>query len=646
MFQNKILRCLSLLLVTSLLFGAIPTMAEETSATVYNQIDISSAATGKFWVDPNVRNELLGSHYSGKGWTENGYKGDFVAANGGVAYSVKAARYPMRIDANTSDSIPDMATISGNNILSNKSGVSYLLPRKTATAAEKEVISLGTNTTLSQTLAVQTKADKIHFLVAAAFGRDMKFSVTPIYKDGENYVQEKEIFTVVGGNTAEDEDEICLIEARETVNHTTNDFAGNANDGIFGGKLVIHEFCLDIDYPDAELSAILFNADETTVIVNNTHRIGSLAVVSVTTLKDWTEKIEAAEALISAAVESPDDVDKVISAVNAVSEIKDAGLDADNLISNISLFNNLFGEGASFADTIIESVYANADITWDNTEDYLEKTLNIINAINEMGISYNELSSDSRLVIEGAYANMTDLLIESDAEEEAILTRFELLKNTGIDALESIFRQKVIWTENVTVAATPELISFEFDFSQSVDTAMLTSDYISVTANNKELPTKLVSFDAKSVDGATCGVTVNIINTFDYDNPYKVEISKSLIGENGGQWTYASSVEKDISPCIEVNKNGVSISGESISGKLGIINNQHTAQNFVLMLGAYSEDGLLLGYKLISGSVAAETTSQSDMVEFDIPSGTTEILCYPMESYSSMNILCKPIKLK
>ena len=265
----------AVMLVMSL--ASIGVSAAETDK-FYTTVDISSAATGKFWVDPTISDELSTNHYSGNGWNDqNGYKKDFVAAGGGLAYSVKAAKYPLTIDKTSSDPVPDTAWIMTDNTLRSLSGVPYVMPRKTATAAEKEVISLGENTIASQSVNVERKTKKVHILVASSLGRDMEFSVTPVYRDNTTYTQAAQNYTIIGEGTENDPDEICKIESRETV--SGNDFYNAATGGAWGGRLVLSEYTVNIDYPEAELHYLKINATKT--YVNS--RVGSFAVVAITT---------------------------------------------------------------------------------------------------------------------------------------------------------------------------------------------------------------------------------------------------------------------------------------------------------------------------------------------------------------------------
>lgn len=280
--MKKAKRICSVMIIAVMLILSFATItAGAADKKYYTTMDISSAATGKFWVDPTVSAELSTTHYSGSGWNgTSGYKKDFVAASGGLAYSVKAAKYPMTIDTKSKDTVPDTAWVMKDNSLRTPSGVPYVMPKKTSTAAEKEVISLGDNTTYSQTVNIKSNVKKVHFLVASAFGRDMTFSVQPIYTD-TSYTQDKTTFTIVGGNTADDPAEVCRLEARETL--SSNDFATNASDGVFGGTLALHEYSIDIAYPDVQVSHLKFTASSTTVLVGSSYRIGSFAVVAITT---------------------------------------------------------------------------------------------------------------------------------------------------------------------------------------------------------------------------------------------------------------------------------------------------------------------------------------------------------------------------
>lgn len=653
---NKMPACVSIIIAIAMLCTGTFVSAQGEEVVVYKQIDISDYATGKFWADPTNTNELSMTNYAGNDWsgdgknlTNGGYV-DFISTMGGIT-NPKAAIWPPRLGKyNATNNTINKATISTEdsqtyNILTER-GVSYKMPAKTSTADAKEAIVLSSaNINTNKTVAIGDKANKVYFIIASAFSRTMTYTVDVVYKNS-GYTQEPKEFTICDyteANAVADETSVFLLDDYERLSSSNK--LNSAGD--WGGEMILYEHSVDIQHPDAEVKEIKFTATNTVGIMSNgSQRTANFAVVAITTEADWTAKIAAAEELISEAVNDNTDADKVLAAISAVDEIKKAGLDTDAYISNISEFNELFGQGAGFADVLIQGVYNGKTVSWANTEELLNQTVSIIEAIGGMGIDYTELSEETGAIAENAFSEMIDIMLAETVGRDEILERFDVLKNTGVSAFESIFADRLIWTESYSLDVDSELITFELDFSRSVPAEKLTGEYIKVTRGDAAVPDALVTYVPKYDGEDITGVTVKVINSFEYAEPYTLSIDNTFTGVSGGVWAYEDIYTEEISAPYAVNTEGLSVTETSVTGTMSLTNSTGANQSYVVMTAAYTKEGMLIDYDMAEGTVAAGATADTPEISLDIPESTYEIISYILDGYDNINLLCTPCKLK
>ena len=300
--------------------------------------------------------------------------------------------------------------------------------------------------------------------------------------------------------------------------------------------------------------------------------------------------------------------------------------------------------GAAFGDVLLNGVFGSTIVDWDNTELLLSQSESIVAAIEATGNSYENLAEETRATLEAAYADMVDILLERDAEIEVLKERFELLKNTEIDALSSIFKEKVIWTETFAKKAEPELVIFELDFSQPVSEDNLNAEYITVKVGEDEVNPALVEYKAKMTDEDVTGVEIKIINSLDYSKAYTIEVDETMIGANGGEWVYPCFYTETVTAPFAVNSSQVTVAENLVSGMLQFTNNSGSSKSYVILITAYSENNKMLASKPISG-LMPEGASVAN-ISFDVPENTEEIFCYVLDGYENLNLLCEFCKLK
>lgn len=261
----------AVMLVMSL--ASIGASAAETDK-FYTTVDISSAATGKFWVDPTSEYDITRANYDTKAVAQGGYR-DFISSVGGFSVP-KAAVYPMQFKK-VSNYDPAKAWIMSDASLRSPSGVPYILPVKTATAAQKEAIVLSEATwSANQSVSIQRNIKKVHFVVASA-GKMTTSKNTGVkavinYTDKENYAPEEQAY-VIGEYSAAlvktEANALCYIESYESKGGL---FVKN---GDWGGEIVLREYSINVTNPDAQVANITFKQNGT--------NSGAFAIIAVTT---------------------------------------------------------------------------------------------------------------------------------------------------------------------------------------------------------------------------------------------------------------------------------------------------------------------------------------------------------------------------
>ncbi len=194
--MKKLLSLLLIFIVITPIITISPILAI-TDKTIYKQIDLSSVANGKFWVDSTNSSELTLSQYA---------QTDFASADGTKKL---AALWPLQFPASNyreghsglGSTFPAQnGTINGNILTSKSSGVPYTMPEKTETVAEKEAIVLnkygadaqwgGKGAMISNaTLNISGNYDKLHFLVGSfRTGGTADITAIVTYTDGDTSV--------------------------------------------------------------------------------------------------------------------------------------------------------------------------------------------------------------------------------------------------------------------------------------------------------------------------------------------------------------------------------------------------------------------------------------------------------------------------
>ena len=108
------------------MFASVPALAS-TDMVTYEHIDISSAATGKFWVNWQDANENTKANYSQTGFKDRHYDTDFFVDHFTREVIVD---WPAKLSTQHTPT----GTLSGGDtpIITSKTGVSYKMPTKTS----------------------------------------------------------------------------------------------------------------------------------------------------------------------------------------------------------------------------------------------------------------------------------------------------------------------------------------------------------------------------------------------------------------------------------------------------------------------------------------------------------------------------------
>lgn|GEM_PF-4546777 len=151
-----------------------------TDTEKYEQIDLTSAANGKFYVDPSHAEELLLTTYNNE--SNMGGRHDFTWNNESVGNKV-AAVYPLKA-ADGSEILS-----SEDGLLHTSSGIPYKMPERYEGVENKEAISL--SYWYSGNVEIDLDNDvytSLHFLIASSLASDSKFDVRIDYTDGSSEI--------------------------------------------------------------------------------------------------------------------------------------------------------------------------------------------------------------------------------------------------------------------------------------------------------------------------------------------------------------------------------------------------------------------------------------------------------------------------
>lgn len=167
---------------------------------VYEFVDLSSASNGKFWMDPNNPDEMAAGQYGS-------HTLDFISAN---SVDREAVIWPLTFRGGLMrEQNPSYGSYyreqrsfiinegGTSKIVSKNTGITYRMPIKTATAAEKEAIVLNEmgynkggswgNYVKEKDVAINGNYKKLNFLVATSFsgapGAYEQITATVTYED-------------------------------------------------------------------------------------------------------------------------------------------------------------------------------------------------------------------------------------------------------------------------------------------------------------------------------------------------------------------------------------------------------------------------------------------------------------------------------
>ncbi len=225
------------------LFTIVPASAS-TEDVIYEHIDISSAATGKFWVDINSTEEKTKANYSQTGYTDRHYDTDFFVDNS--AWEV-VAQWPASFNTQYPGSATLSATDTTNPIITSKSGISYKMPSKTSTFANgKESINIIGNKTVE--IPIGGNFDKINFLTASGClgttASPAKTMTVTVKYAGEEAVATAITNEPILGRTAYNTvgNYVATLSTLGAANGSTSFGTGNGTN-----KLALYEYSIDVD---------------------------------------------------------------------------------------------------------------------------------------------------------------------------------------------------------------------------------------------------------------------------------------------------------------------------------------------------------------------------------------------------------------
>jgi len=227
------------------MFVAVPTFAA-TDMVTYEHIDISGAATGKFWVNINDTAERTKANYSQTGFTDRHYDTDFFVD--GDKWEV-VVQWPASFY--TANYAPT-GTLSGkdtiNPIITSKSGVSYKMPTKTSTFANgKESINIIAHNADVE-IPIGKQYDKINFLTASAClgttTSPKKVMTVKVKYEGEEAIATPITNEPVLGRTAYNTVD-NFVGVLSTLGVANGGTSFGTNNGT--NKLALYEYSIDVD---------------------------------------------------------------------------------------------------------------------------------------------------------------------------------------------------------------------------------------------------------------------------------------------------------------------------------------------------------------------------------------------------------------
>ncbi|MBQ8588421.1 MAG: hypothetical protein IJ454_03410, partial [Clostridia bacterium] len=223
---------------------------------IYESIDLTPYATGKFWIGAEDEQNI--NNYD---TNQKGYK-DFTI-NGDGWYC--AAVWPMAATVYNSASIDSVEDYNLRARIHSSSGASYLMPRKTSTVSDKEAIILtGYGSTKSVTMDINKSYDSLSFLVAHSDNLQRAGMKVSIAYSGEEPLEAVSLDALPF--SAEEDN---LLADLSDKNATPNKSAHYSFAYPYK-NLYIYEYSIDTD-PSKEIDTITFAGvwDETSTSHNN-----------------------------------------------------------------------------------------------------------------------------------------------------------------------------------------------------------------------------------------------------------------------------------------------------------------------------------------------------------------------------------------
>jgi len=632
---------ISLLIVLVLMTCSVPISATEVSLVIYDQIDMTDRANGKFW---HVKDILSNSDPDWNTWKVS----DWATLD--IAQNKTAASYPIEFISgkNISEATGSVVCAGSDTeraVIKSKNNVPYLLPVKRDGYDTPEAIVLATN---SGANASTNKVDlngkqytMLNLLIASGLNTDCAaLTVTINYKDGTSEIPLNAISVPL---------ERCIPgEGKYGKNYTENYqfyVGGIQRTGARWGNptygfqysntynlgehdLALYEYRIPVN-EDKQLSDISFKAS-----ITAGGKYPNVVIAGLTGERDWSNAISAADEAILKATEDTTDVEKVLSAVNLVNEVKNVGL--ENYLQNFAEFNSLFAD-KSFLVKLIEGIYQDSGtFDWVNAEEQLKQTKGLIEAV-----GYDSFTIDAKDKLNTIFNRMITSLLSGSNSNETDRERFLLLKNSGIEQLTSILYKKVLWVEEYSADINSEWVFFKLIFSQSIDADSLIEDYLVLKNGNEEIVPELVKYDI--LDDNI--VIVKTVNSLVEDAKYTLEIKKGFNGVDGGKCAYIEKFEETPTQPIGLSKEGVLTDDQTVSGAFEIKNNKNNIQPYVLLVAFYDSGWKMLGVQSFIGTVLpGEVHNQP--VNCTLSDETSEIICYLMDSYESGNLLAPVCRLQ
>jgi hypothetical protein len=242
------------------LFSIMPAFAQE-EIVYYDQIDLSDAATGKFWVTTSSSSERTKASYSHTGYPDRHYDPDFFVDGFGWETVVQ---WPMGLNSNfaIADGVTT-STVDGRPVITSSSGTSYMMPSKTSDFVDgKEAVNIITTNDVE--IPIGKSYSKISFLTANALGSlssNLSDGVTPkkTMTVTVEYVGEEPVATTITNEP------ILGRSSSSASNYiaTLNTLSANVNDASFGtsngqGLVGLFEYSIDVN-PEKIVKSIHFH---------------------------------------------------------------------------------------------------------------------------------------------------------------------------------------------------------------------------------------------------------------------------------------------------------------------------------------------------------------------------------------------------